>query len=476
MVTSTSKLLLSTCIVNIIAGGASALDQSDKCDVATTVPAQKLNVVLYPAASTEAITVQHALALPDDQLNKNETCCPICLGELVFGTDVVVAPHNGIHWMHLRCYFQLLSSNADKEAETTCPYCRENISAAFAAVLKPLCYRRSDDASADSTDTCALVMLPSASDLAAKDCALLKDALVVIRNILQIRKAYSYDGQIFSVDIDLSRLDSAEAIIARIVANTKCASILDVYLANLTPPTQAQGENCLLCRDCTDLLNEMADTPDDYGLSEVDWNIVRFVVTQLKFDRMCSRMARILDILGIVKEAADGRIMRKDLWVVITLEVEVTATVTGDLWIEDSYGKHKDLDRITIQITQLISATYNTDMMGMACPASTKEEMITRAKADLQRAAKAELIKQGRQRLQEKERLEECARQSPFSSTRRNAALDANRLYVSHMTAEYSPEIKWVYKNPPCLGDLFCFSDKIALLRRASDEEHSVYM
>lgn len=440
---------------------------------------RKLGIVLYPPTCREAFLVRHVLLTSAESLRKAKIICADCNGKIAFRKEMLVAPHDGTHWMHTRCYFQLINNYLAAEKEPVCTSCPANIIEPLQTVLKTLSFTATDSAIEESALPHTLFVLPSTSELGAHACALLKDTLVVLRNILKLRKTYNYTGKIFNVYVDLTGLDSAEAIITHIVASTKYASVLDVYLATIMPPTQSIYDNRALYLKCTEWLDKMDGEPSDSRFSKLDRTIARFVITQLTHDWMYGRMARPLGVLGITKESVEERVTQRQLRVVVTGEVEVTATVTGDVWVEDGAGGQAYIGRLTTRSTRVLTEVYNTDMTNMGLQAIQKGNLIKKAKAEALVAAKKGLIKQGMRALsllQEKVHSDGNSEQVPSDIARLGANVKEKDLYITALVVNYDPEIKWIYKNPSCLDSFFDFSSEIDLLRRTSNEETSAYM
>lgn len=347
--------------------------------------AQNAAVTLHPLSSANAVQKMRARSASDDiprALCPQCAQCSICREEMRPETEMLVAPHDGLHWIHALCYFQLIRSYDAAHAPHTCPCCRAAIKSPLMTPPETTPQGGPSTAANGPADPHLLFSIPVVSEPGADSAALFKYALAVYRQIMGIRAAYAYQGEIFEVVIDLAGLSTAESIIEHIIAETKNASLLDIYTAELVPPTQNMVLNEALYAMCLGRLKENQKT-----VSNTKKAIVHLVIAQLAFDGMRSSMSRALPLLGITKKPSAERIVRSDMRPTITAKVIANMHVTADLRIKDSSGKELHYESLSISTRSTHAVTAPEIRNGTI----RMDALVSEAVAHAQTGAQAEI-------------------------------------------------------------------------------------
>lgn len=352
MVANLCLLLFTANLVRAALDSKGAMSPSSGCYAVYDALARTPGILLYPAASASAVQTLRACSPSEEPLGIWQARCSGCFQEIAPERDVLVAPHDGLHWMHIHCYFQLLGNHSPAEPLPECPSCHVNITHPFLALLNEVFYRHADVIEEDGASSHALLAVSVHSKLAADSCALLNRSLAVFKNISEFRADLEYHGDIFEVTINLTGLDSASAIISSILAHTKNASILDVYTATLTPPSQDPLANETLYTACLDRL----ENDEEGGILEPGTNFVYQVIAQLALDHTHCWMPDALALLGITKEPIEKRLVRTDNQMVVSIDTKTVAMITANVLTRHGAGS-KPCDK---QITAHISYKYTS--------------------------------------------------------------------------------------------------------------------
>lgn len=354
MITGTHTLLLIAHIIHAALYEESTMPASHARYAMYDALVRSPVVTLYPAANAEAIRALRARAPPEDPLSGVEDQCPVCHQAFVLGCDALVAPHDGIHWMHTHCYFGLLYRCMPWVILPRCPCCPVCIHKQFRELLDPQYQVGAEYKNKADDYSHALFAIPIADKLAADSCALLRNSLCILENLIDIHIGYCYTGKIYEVVIDLTGLRSAPEIISCIIANTINASILDVCTAALTPPSQDPLANQKLYTECLACL-------EGYESKEVFGPGIGFtyqVIAQLAYYSTSGEMADALAVLSIIKEPADKRLVRNTYPLAMHVSVKTKATVCAEVWSVDSAGAETCKKRPIVLVQHPYAAEY----------------------------------------------------------------------------------------------------------------------
>lgn len=434
-------LLLSTYLMRVTIDNEGLRAGSRGCYAVYNTLAQSADVMLYPAACAKAVDALCAHSPPKELPHIHEAQCSLCSKTFALQGEALVAPHNGIHWMHMRCYFLLLGGYTAADALPGCPCCGMDIAAPFTALVASLSLENKHGGALDNSCACPLFALPVDSPLAANSHALLKDALSVLRNIMWIRQTYGAQGDIFEVVVDLSGLGRPEAIIAHLNTATRNASILDIYLAELIPPSRDHRTSQALYAACLAKLNEAESESAENEFEVMGKNIARLVLTQLAAGGVHSRMPQIVDALQITKKSVAERLARTDCPKVVTAEATVTMTVVGNVWIKDSAGNKTRIASRTTSAVGKRTVASQTSVVNMAPPADLVDKVIAVARAAALPGAKRQRGKQAWRAEQDEAYVESNSEDSPSSSTQFGTEDETRGVFVSLSEVYYVAEL-----------------------------------
>lgn len=259
---------------------------------------RKSSVVFYPIESLRLARTSRVCSLSDSQSSKGYTnkCCS-CKSRLDVWEGELVSPHDGLHWMHVSCYFRQLYKQSMAHKPFICPRCHISIGCPFPTLLCMEYIQPTEDETEECGNTPALFAMTADRDRRRNASALLKDALIVFRNIVNIHRTCKCRNDIFEVVVDLTGLMEESAIVTRIAEETRSALFLDIYTATLIPPSQDIQSNRDLYMKCLDYLEN--NTNSSFSLAAKIK--VYLMIANLTINDLCSSMPQILAVLGISK-------------------------------------------------------------------------------------------------------------------------------------------------------------------------------